>query len=73
MHKNVPYGKWFDSDKTLDPEEYHSFSNPILISETIEQEWQHEFCLSFPNIRANILRPKSIEIEFLNEEGDQEK
>ncbi|UCF07144.1 MAG: peptide deformylase [bacterium] len=43
--------------------------NPRIISHSDETESFEEGCLSIPGIRANVVRPSVIRIEFQDEEG----
>lgn len=38
--------------------------NPIIIFKSMNMHYEYEGCLSFPNIRANILRPSIIGIKY---------
>lgn len=38
--------------------------NPIIIFKSNNMHYEYEGCLSFPNIRANILRPSIVGIEY---------
>lgn len=44
--------------------------NPKIISTSAEVEKQGEGCLSFPALSLKIERPKSIEVEYTNENGE---
>ena len=44
----------------LDPQDFEIFINPKVIGETFTQEYQWEFCLSFPNVRCMVKRPIGI-------------
>lgn len=46
--------------------------NPVILKEKGTQECD-EGCLSFPNQFAKIIRPKEIEVEALNREGEKIK
>lgn len=43
--------------------------NPVITKEIGEQEVE-EGCLSFPNKYAKMIRPKEVEVEALNENGE---
>ena len=59
--------------KYLTRENFKVAVNPILLAYNEETIKMSEGCLSIPNIYANIVRPKFIEISFENEYGVQEK
>lgn len=46
--------------------------NPVILKQKGEQTVE-EGCLSFPNKYAQVVRPKEIEVEGLNEEGKKVK
>lgn len=46
--------------------------NPVITKEKGEQEVE-EGCLSFPNKYAKMIRPKEVEVEALNENGEKIK
>ena len=46
--------------------------NPVILKEKGKQEVD-EGCLSFPNQFAKIIRPKEVEVEFLDREGKKVK
>ena len=46
--------------------------NPVIVKQKGEQTVE-EGCLSFPNKYAQVIRPKEIEVEGLNEEGKKVK
>ncbi|MCB1195567.1 peptide deformylase [bacterium] len=45
------------------------FINPVIIKHSDEMSVMEEGCLSFPNIRADITRPKRIELEYYDLTG----
>ena len=44
--------------------------NPVIVKEEGEQEVE-EGCLSFPNQYAKLIRPKEVEVEAFNREGEK--
>lgn len=44
--------------------------NPIIIGTGANIEAVNEGCLSFPGIRLNIVRPKSVIVEYQDQEGE---
>lgn len=55
----------------LDPNDYMTFVNPKLISETAHQIVEWEYCLSFPSIRCMVKRPQGILVNYLDESGGE--
>ena len=55
----------------LDPSDYKTFINPILLQETTNQMMDWEYCLSFPSIRCMVKRPEGIIVNYLDETGDE--
>lgn len=53
----------------LDPNDFKIFMNPKILNETSAQEYQWEYCLSYPYIRCMVKRPLGIHVWYLNEEG----
>lgn len=47
------------------------FFNPKIFKKSWKKEIMEEGCLSLPGYSLKILRPKSIELEFLNEKGER--
>jgi peptide deformylase len=45
--------------------------NPKIIKSSSESSVYYEGCLSFPELRADIIRPKEVEIEYLDYNGDK--
>ncbi len=67
-------GSPFSRDNTLDPVEKRElkafkkvFINPHIISYSGPQEAFNEGCLSIPDVREDVLRQTTIEIEYCNE------
>lgn len=60
------------SEYLLDPLDFQTFTNPRILGETVTQEHQWEFCLSFPNIRCMVKRPVGIHVSFLNDFGEEQ-
>lgn len=55
----------------LETGELEVFINPV-VSEASSDTWEHEEgCLSIPTIRAGVLRPKGVTIEYTNLKGDR--
>lgn len=46
--------------------------NPKIISASKELSTCFEGCLSFPEIRADVKRPKEVEVEYLDENGQKQ-
>jgi peptide deformylase len=49
------------------------FINPTIISSSAQTTVCKEGCLSFPNIRADITRPKSVVVAYLDLQGKQQQ
>jgi peptide deformylase len=45
--------------------------NPKIVKFSSETKVYYEGCLSFPEIRADIIRPKEVEVEYLDYNGDK--
>jgi len=50
----------------------HFFVNPEIFEESPEKSGFNEGCLSFPTLRAEISRPKKIQLRFLDFYGNQQ-
>ena len=46
--------------------------NPRIMAETTHQIVDWEYCLSFPSIRCMVKRPQAIEVNYLDERGDEQ-
>lgn len=57
----------------LKPEDYDIYMNPIITAETNAQQYDWEYCLSFPGLRSMVKRPVSIEVSFLDEKGNEKE
>eukprot|EP00347_Sterkiella_histriomuscorum_P004363 403360741 len=74
VHKHVPHGNWFHKNQTkeeLNPEDYDIYINPLLLSETEQQEYAWEYCGSYHNLRCMVKRPLGIKVSYINGEGDE--
>ena len=54
--------KTFEQDKKL-----FKMINPVITSFSDEKLSMNEGCLSLPSVRANIIRPKELDLEFYDE------
>ena len=55
----------------LDPNDFEIFMNPKVIGETFSQEYQWEYCLSFPNVRCMVKRPLGIHVRYIDQNHDE--
>ena len=62
----------FMVEKPLFPINYMSFINPQILEASELKEWGWEECGSFPGLKARILRPVSIKVDYYNEKLDLE-
>jgi peptide deformylase len=46
--------------------------NPKIITASKEKSEYFEGCLSFPEIRADIIRPKTVTVEYLDYDGNKQ-
>jgi peptide deformylase len=49
------------------------FINPVIVSSSAETETCKEGCLSFPEIRADVTRPRTVIVSYLNLDGTQQE
>ena len=49
------------------------FINPVIIQSSSETSVCKEGCLSFPDIRADVIRPKTVVVSYLNLDGIQQQ
>ncbi len=49
------------------------FINPVIIKSSSETSVCKEGCLSFPEIRADVTRPKTVVVSYLNLDGEQQQ
>jgi peptide deformylase len=49
------------------------FINPIIISSSAKTAVCKEGCLSFPNIKVDVIRPETVVISYLDLEGKQQQ
>ena len=59
------------SEYLLKPEDFLTFLNPRLVSETSQKIVEWEYCLSFPGIRCMVKRPHGILANYLDERGEE--
>ena len=48
-----------------------TFINPVVLEESAEKVTYNEGCLSVPGIYCDVVRPKSIKVQYLNEKFEQ--
>ena len=61
------------SNFLLEPEDYLTFLNPRLVSETSQSEVDWEYCLSFPGVRCMVKRPNAILANYLDDYGQEQE
>ena len=61
----------FVANATGDPGDDRVFINPVLLSPSLEIEPGSEGCLSIPEVRGEVRRPKAITIEASDERGER--
>ena len=60
-------------DFLLQPDDYLTFMNPRILSQTKRNIVEWEYCMSFPGIRCMIKRPHSILTNYLDEAGEEQE
>ena len=65
-----------DGDVMTDVYDYlkgfkRTFINPVVLEESAEKVTYNEGCLSVPGIYCDVVRPKSIKVQYLNEKFEQ--
>lgn len=55
-----------------DAEEYVAFINPVLSHKSEDQVVIEEGCLSLPDIRADVERPRTLRVEFSDLRGERQ-
>ena len=50
-----------------------AFFNPNVVGVSREEIAMEEGCLSFPDIRADVTRPKTVVVSYLNLDGEQQQ
>ena len=58
-------------DYLLETNDFEVMINPQIHAQTKIEEFDWEYCLSFPGIRCMVRRPRHLEVSYLNEEGDE--
>ena len=61
----------FVANATGDPADDCVFINPVLLSPSTEIEPGSEGCLSIPDVRGEVRRPRSITVEAFDENGQK--
>lgn len=55
----------------LRPEDFEIVYNPRILGEAVTEEYDWEYCLSFPTMRCMVKRPVAIHVSYFNQEGDE--
>lgn len=70
LHRGLVKNQW--AHYKAAPRDYRAYINPRILSVTAFEHSDWEECSSVPGIRAKVLRPSDIKVEYLNEEGEFE-
>ncbi len=46
--------------------------NPVIVQKSIFKEWGEEGCLSVPGIAGEVKRPRSLKLNFIDENGERQ-
>ena len=62
-------------DISVDPEEKKplKMANPVIISASKQKVVHEEGCLSLPQFYAEVIRPQSVSVKYLNENNEQKE
>jgi len=71
-HHNHHNENW-NHDLEISNKTQQCFINPVIIKSSSETSVCKEGCLSFPDIRADVTRPKTVVVSYLNLDGEQQQ
>lgn len=60
-------------DFLLSPDDYLTFMNPRILSESTQYVVDWEYCMSFPGVRCMVKRPSGILANYLDETGEEQE
>lgn len=69
--KFLKHTVYMPKDYLLETSDFEVMINPQIHAQTKIEEFDWEYCLSFPGIRCMVRRPRHLEVSYLNEQGDE--